>query len=147
MKFLPLILLLLVFISLNASAYDPYSSESDDEVIEVDPELTDEEAQREIESASIPESTPTDSIPADSKPFEQDVIAKRLNNEMNFLSTDSQIAKVATPPQAPSTESTSKSEIADLEEKINFRAAAVKKEDNMRPDEVDATDLDSDNFE
>jgi hypothetical protein len=145
MKFLPLILLLLVFISLKASAYDPYSSE--DEAIEVDPELTDEEAQREIESASIPESTPTEIIPADSKPFEQDVIAKRLNNEMNFLNTDSQISKVANPPQTPTTSTSQKSEIADLEEKINFRAAAVKKEDNMRPDEVDATDLDSDNFQ
>jgi len=145
MKFLPLILLLLVFISLKASAYDPYSSE--DEAVEVDPELTDEEAQREIESASIPESTPTEIIPADSKPFEQDVIAKRLNNEMNFLNTDSQISKVATPPQTLPSSTTQKSEIADLEEKINFRAAAVKKEDNMRPDEVDATDLDSDNFQ
>jgi hypothetical protein len=141
MKFLPLILLLLVFISLNASAYDPYSSESDDEVIEVDPELSDEDAQREIESANIPEITPPEA-----KPFEQEEIAKRLNNEMNFLNTDSQIVKAPTPPQSVS-EPTNKTEIADLEEKINFRAAAVKKEDNLRADEVDATDLDSENFQ
>jgi hypothetical protein len=142
MKFLPLILLLLVFISLNASAYDPYSSESEDEAIEVDPELSDEDAQREIESAGVPEITPPGT-----KPFEQEEIAKRLNNEMNFLNTDSQLAKSPTPPTAVQNAPTNKTEIADLEEKINFRAAAVKKEDNLRADEVDASDLDSENFQ
>jgi hypothetical protein len=80
--------------------------------------------------------------------FDRDNIALRLREEMNLLETNAQTSKVETKvSQATNTSTqTSNEKITDLEEKINFRAAAVKRQDNMEIDDVSAEELDGDIF-
>lgn len=73
-------------------------------------------------------------------------ISARLKDEMNYLhqTVESTPAK----PQTVSANTPAKSSamMEDLEEKINFRSAAVKKADNHES-ELNVDELDSENFE
>lgn len=78
-------------------------------------------------------------------------ITTRLKDEMNFLhqtveGTPNKPQTVSSNTTVPATTANKPSVMEDLEEKINFRSAAVKKADNHES-EVNVDELDSENFE
>lgn len=77
-------------------------------------------------------------------PFNENQTITRLKEEMNYLSTSMGTKK----PLQTKSNAFNKEDLPvdDLEEKINFRSAAVKREDNLEDDEVDATELDGEHF-
>lgn len=80
--------------------------------------------------------------------FNKNDIATRLRDEMALLEKSANTQNeptIATTQSKTNTVALDK-KVDDLEEKINFRAAAVKKEDNFADDEVSADDLDGEMF-
>lgn len=75
-------------------------------------------------------------------------ITSRLKDEMDFLhqSVEGTPAKAQTVSSNSTAPAAASSSMEDLEEKINFRSAAVKKADNHES-EVNVDELDSENFE
>ncbi|MFZ4714331.1 MAG: hypothetical protein ACOYL6_11480 [Bacteriovoracaceae bacterium] len=164
MKYLPLILLLLIFVSLQASAYGTFSPNTSEDSFEAEAEIQDQEqmnedGQEEIMEANIPagqtslddgsDFAEVDEGATPTSVFQEDLVANRLQDEMTYLNREAETSAPTLNAQTSPGEAASinaKSKIPDLEEKINFRAAAVKRADNLQPDEVDATDLDGDIF-
>ncbi len=145
---LNLILLLLAFFSLQALA-----NVSDYEEVSVEDLAAEAEANRDdryddeempIQEASIPSDSEEEEVLTTTQAFQEEAVVSRLNQEMTYLNSEAD--KVAKAPVMVSANEKSTEKIVDLEEKINFRAAAVKREDNMEPDDVDVSDLDGDIF-
>ncbi len=150
MRFLNLILLLVAFFSLqaiaNISDYEDVSVEELAAQAEADGEdrMESEEDELPIQEASIPSEVEEEETVTTTQNFQEDAVVSRLQQEMTYLNSEAD--KVAKAPVVISTNEKSTEKIVDLEEKINFRAAAVRRDDNMAPDEVDASDLDPDIF-
>lgn len=150
---LNLILLFVAFFSLqalaNVSDYEDVSVEDLAAEAEADRrEQMDDQYEEEmpIQEAALPQDdiANEEEVLTTTQTFQEDAVVSRLNQEMTYLNSEAD--KVAKAPVAVAANEKPTEKIVDLEEKINFRAAAVKREDNMGPDEVDVSDLDPDIF-